>query len=466
LRYSGGGCSSYHPRMMLKVLIYSYSQKIYSSRMIAKALRENIQFMWIAGSNRPDFRTINRFRSHVMNNTIEKIFTSVVELLLEKGLVSFEHYFVDGTKIESAANKYTFVWKRSTEKYRKKLQSNIRELFTHIDAVSSEENRRYGDRDLEEIGEGVEITAAEVEEVIKRINEDLNEADETPKELEKLKKEDLPRLKKYEEQLRVCGNRNSYSKTDHDATFMRMKEDHMRNGQLKPGYNVQIGTENQFILGYSVHQKPTDTTTLIPHLNKLKQQHNRLPNNIIGDAGYGSEENYNYLKDEKLGNYLKYNYFHVEHKRKFRNDPFRRENLPYDAEHDRYICPAGQHLIYVEKRNRHSDNGYNQETSLYECEDCRWCRSRKLCHKSKYNRKIEINNTLNAFKAQARDNLTSVKGKKLRSRRPIEVESVFGHIKQNRGFRRFLLRGMNKVTIEWGLLSIAHNFLKMNTVMA
>jgi transposase len=107
--YKGGGTSSYHPRMMLKVLVYAYPQKVNSSRQIAKALRENVSFMWISGGNRPDFRTINRFRSSVMKEGIEAVFSEVLRYLIEEGYVTLEHYFLDGTKIEANANKYKWV---------------------------------------------------------------------------------------------------------------------------------------------------------------------------------------------------------------------------------------------------------------------------------------------------------------------------------------------------------------------
>jgi len=470
-RYPGGGSSSYHPHMMLKVLVYAYTQKLYSSRMIAKALREQIPFMWLSGNNRPDFRTINRFRATVMKDVVERVFGAVVELLLAKEMVRFEDYFLDGTKIEADAGKYTFVWRKSVVRNKTKLQARVRELLEHIDEVNERENREYGDLDLEELGEGVEITAAELDAVVERINnagtdEQRDEGGDDKEELRIIREEYLPRLKKYEEQERICGGRNSYSKTDHDATFLRMKEDPMLNGQLKPGYNVQIGTENQYILGYSIHQRPTDTTTLIPHLEKLKGRWGKLPGTIVADAGYGSEENYVYLEGERVGSYVKYNYFHKEKKRKYREDPFRAEHLEYEAENDRYRCPSGRWLSYTGHKTRVSDTGFKQEYRVYTCEDCRWCRSRLLCHTSKYNRTIEINTRLNELRAKARANLDSEKGKLLRSRRPVEVESVFGHIKHNRGFRRFLLRGIDKVSMEWGLLSIAHNLLKMHSSLA
>jgi transposase len=127
--YKGGGTSSYHPRMMLKVLVYAYTQKVNSSRQIAKGLRENVNFMWISGGNRPDFRTINRFRSSVMKEGIEVVFGEVLQYLIEGGYVTLENYFLDGTKIEANANKYKWVWAKSTTKYKARLQEKIQELL-------------------------------------------------------------------------------------------------------------------------------------------------------------------------------------------------------------------------------------------------------------------------------------------------------------------------------------------------
>ncbi|MGL4368046.1 MAG: IS1182 family transposase [Spirochaetota bacterium] len=473
--YKGGGTSSYHPQMLLKVLVYAYTQKVYSSRMIAKALRENIHFMWLAGNNRPDFRTINRFRSTILKENIETVFASVIELLQEKGLIKFENYFLDGTKIEADANKYSFVWGKSTKTFKTRLQSQVRELLNHIETVNDKENKEYGDRDLEELGEGVEITAEELEATVKKINAGLKEPEseeeekeqtETKKELRKIEEDVLPRLKKYEEYERILGKRKSFSKTDHDATFMRMKEDPMRNGQLKAGYNVQIGTENQFILGYSLHQKPTDTTTLIPHLKKVEAMTGYLPENVIADAGYGSEENYAFIHSKKIGNYVKHQSFNREQRKKFKKEIFRPENLVYDTDKDSFTCPVGQKLTYIADKTRISENGYVQQCKIYEAEDCRWCRKRITCHKSRFNRRIEISPAFKSFKMQANENLSSEKGRHLRSLRSVEVETVFGHIKHNMGFRRFMLRGIDNVSAEWGLISIAHNLFKMNRAMA
>lgn len=272
----------------------------------------------------------------------------------------------------------------------------------------------------------------------------------------------MPRTQKYEEQEKILEDRNSYSKTDHDSTFMRMKEDHMKNGQLKPGYNVQIGTEDQFIVGYSLHQRPTDTGCLIPHLEHVQEQlGGKLPENIIADAGYGSEENYEYLEKNELGNYVKYNNFHFEETKRFKEDKFRVENFPYDQENDEFICPAGNRLTYLETIKVTIENGYETQRRIYEAQGCRDCPLREKCTKSKRNRRIQVSFRLNQYKEQAKLNLCSEDGLKLRSQRPVDVEPVFGRIKNNWLFRRFLLRGIEKVNVEWGLLSIAHNLTKV-----
>jgi transposase len=269
--YPGGGRDSYHPKMLTKVIIYAYSQRIYSSRQIAKAVRENIMFMWIAGRQRPDFRTINRFRSERMKEVLETVFTAVLQFLADENYVQLEHYFVDGTKIEANANRYTFVWGKAVVKHKAKLQDKVKTLFATIDETEKQENHEHGGTDLSELGEASKITSEKLETAVKQLEEKLQEKPKDKplkKAVRQLRKDLLPRLQKYEASQEILGNRNSYSKTDPDATFMRMKEDHMQNGQLKPGYNVQIGTENQFIVGYSLHQRPTDTRCLIPHLRK------------------------------------------------------------------------------------------------------------------------------------------------------------------------------------------------------
>ena len=471
-RYDGGGAPAYNPIMMLKVIVYAYADKIYSSRRIAKATRENIYFMWLTGNTPLDFMTINRFRSERLNGVIEDIFTELVKLLLDEGYISFENYFLDGTKIEANANKYSWVWGKSTHRYMKNLREKVVAHLQEIDIIEADENAEYASSDLPEIGNGKEINSKAIEEFAKKIDERLSKnPDNRP--LKKAKRvietDYLPRMEKYENQLGILESRRSYSKTDTDATFMRMKEDHIKNGQLKPGYNVQIGTEAQFITGYSIHQKPGDSTTLPKHIDKIKNQMDgKVPKNVIADAGYGSEENYEFLKSEDITAYVKYNTFHKESSAKWKKDLTKIQNFTYDEKDDTYYCPMGRPLILLHERKDKSDNGYISIIRVYECLNCNGCDLRENCVKadgSFANRRIYINRRLNELRSQARMLLESETGIEMRSKRPVESESVFGNIKNNFGVRRFFLRGLEKVNIEWGLYSIAHNMRKMAVTM-
>ncbi len=275
-KYPGGGGSSFHSVMMTKLVVYAYTDKIFSCRRIAKAARENIMYMWLCGGNTPDFMAVNRFRSERMKDIILEVFAEVIELLVREEYLKLENYFLDGTKIEANANKYSWVWGKSTKRYKDSLMEKCRELFKEIDQINEEENAEYGDRDLEKLGKPIDSKA--IEEAVQKIDQRLakkseeTKADPQTKKLKRARKkitEDyLPRRQKYEQQEIILKERNSYSKTDHDATFMRIKEDHMKNGQLKPGYNVQMGTKDQFIVG--IHQNPGDTSCLKEHLEPWK----------------------------------------------------------------------------------------------------------------------------------------------------------------------------------------------------
>ena len=196
----GGGASRYNPVMLLKVLIYCYMTGIYSSRMIAKQCRENVNVMWLTGFQKPDFRTINKFRSEKLKDSIEEIFISTVKLLNKKGYVSLEKYFVDGTKIESAANKYTFVWKRAVEKNEKKLDEKLKVFLKDVEEITHKENEVYGDKDLAELGEDITVTSEEIKEAAAKINERLAEIndldDENSKDVKKNRRKQNVRLKR------------------------------------------------------------------------------------------------------------------------------------------------------------------------------------------------------------------------------------------------------------------------------
>lgn len=459
--YRGGGNSAFNPKMMLKVLVFAYLSNVYSSRRIEELLHRDIYFMWLAGMKRPDFRTINYYRGKRLKEGFDAVFTQVVELLRQEGFVSLKVQYIDGTKIESAANKYTFVWRGSVEKHDAGLKAKTEALLSQIEqnhAIETQENPA-----------GEELTVEEVTERVERIKAKV-EADKLSKEerkaIKQIETDAVPRMNRYKEQLATMGTRNSYSKTDPDATFMRMKEDAMLNGQLKPGYNVQISTENQFITNFGIYQRPGDTLTMIDYLESFTKRYGMQSDRIIADSGYGSEENYEYMLRNGMTPYVKYNMFHVEQRRAYRNDPFRVSNLFYNPGSDFYVCPMGQKMRFIRHEKRYTASGYQQTVSIYSASRCEGCPLRGQCHKSKCNRQIEVNHTLDDYKARARELLTSEEGLRHRSNRPIEPEAVFGQIKECGRFRRLRLRGLTGAKIEFGLKALAHNLRKLALMWA
>ena len=454
--YRGGGNSAFNPKMMLKVLIFAYLSNVYSSRRIEELLRRDIYFMWLAGMKRPDFRTINYYRGKRLKEGFDAVFTQVVRLLHEEGFVSLKVQYIDGTKIESVANKYTFVWRGSVEKYDARLKAKTEALLRQIEQNHAIENQ--------ENPVSEELTAEEVAERVGRIREKVdadNLSKEERKALKQIETDAVPRMNRYKEQLEIMGSRNSYSKTDPDATFMRMKEDAMLNGQLKPGYNVQISTENQFITNFGIYQRPTDTLTMISYLESFKTRYGMQSEEIVADSGYGSEENYEYMFRNGMTPYVKYNMFHVEQRRGYRNNPFRVSNLFYNPHDDFYVCPMGQKMKFIRQEKRYTASGYQQTVSVYRAHRCEGCPLRGQCHKSKRDRQIEVNHTLDDYKARARELLTSEQGLKHRSNRPIEPEAVFGQIKECGRFRRLRLKGLTGAKIDFGLKALAHNLRKL-----
>lgn len=456
-QYKGGGTSSFHPRMMIKILFYSYLNNIYSCRKIEKALHENIYFMWLSGNSIPDYRTINYFRGKRLKDHINQVFAQVVKLLEELDYVSLNVQYVDGTKIEAKSNRYSFVWRKSVEKNKTKLEEKIKAVIGQIESQIKSDQR-----EIDTIEAVKPIDSKELKAKIDELNNQLQDPDKsTQREIKKLKDDHLPRLEKYEKQLEILGSRGSYSKTDEDATFMRLKDDHLKNGQLKPAYNAQISTENQIITHYSIHQTPGDITTLEKHLNSFEELNGVQSKEVVADAGYGSEQNYEIMEEKEIDAYVKYSFYYKEQKASQKENPFVVQNLYYNEQDDYYVCPMGQHMEFKEERSKVSTTGYKSRTRYYEASRCEGCPMRGMCYKGNENRTIEINQNLNRHRSKARELLGSEKGLYHRRKRSVEVEAVFGQLKSNNIFTRFTLRRIDMVNLEFGLMAIGHNLRKM-----
>lgn len=460
--YNERGRSPYHPRMMLKTVIYAYMNNIYSCRKIEKSLCRDVHFIWLAGYERPDFNTINRFRNRVKSE-INDVFTQLVVILAMKGFISLDVEYIDGTKIESKANRYTFVWRKTVERNRMKLIEKIKALLSQIDDVIAQEHSNEAE---------LSFTPSDLMNIAAELNKSLEEmplpeTKDGRKSLRERKKQvrdlqsEASKLQDYDDKIAVMGDRNSCSKTDPDATFMRMKEDAMNNGQTKPGYNLQIGTENQFITDFGLFQNPGDTFTMIPFLKSFEARYGHLPNTAVADSGYGSEENYRFMEESDMEAYVKYNWFHREQRMHYTPDPFSVQSLFYNAREDYYVCPMGQHMSCIGTKRDKTESGYVTESARYMARRCDGCPLKGCCSKSRGNRIIDVNWRLNEYRRKARERLTSEEGKRHRGRRCIEPEAVFGQMKYDMGYKRFRHFGLDKVNMDFAFWAIAFNLKKM-----
>lgn len=466
--YHERGRSPYHPKMMLMVILYSYMNNVYSCRKIEKLLYRDIYYIWLSGYQKPDFATINRFRNRVKNE-IGHIFTLLVLILVEKGFVTLEVEYLDGTKIESKANKYTFVWRKSVERNREKLLEKIRVLLQQINEQMAQD--KAADVDT------LELTPQTLCEISKEFKEALGSAPEAKTKEEKAAQrgknkmfKELERhgekLAEYNSRLEQMEGRNSISKTDPSATFMRMKEDAMCNGQTKPGYNLQISSENQFITDFALFPNPTDTLTFIPFLGSFPGRYGRFPKRVVADSGYGSEENYRFMDEAGIEGFVKYNRFHLEHRPRYKPDTFHPDSLYYNEEGDYYICPMGQRMSRTGTVQTRTEGGYISQSACYRAIRCKGCPLRCLCYKAKANqRTIRVNHRLNSYKRKACELLTSEEGIKERGRRCIEPEAVFGQMKSNMAYRRFRHMGKDKVVMDFTFFAIAFNIKKLCSMM-
>ena len=440
-----GRKSAADPRVTFKVMVYGYQCGIYSSRGWEEACRYRVDFMWLLeGEPVPDHATFARFRKRCAKE-IEDLFYQYARLLEEQGETDHETVFIDGTKLESAAGRYTFVWRKSVEKQLAKVKQKAQAA---ISACSLSDLEEYLARSAEGIdfvhGSGKRKSAEQ---------KDWEKLDELRR-----------RWAEYEEKLGVMGEgRNSYSKTDTDATFMRMKEDHMRNGQLKPAYNVQIAVNSEYITGIDVFSDRTDFGTLVPFLKTLQREHGKKYNSVTADAGYERLGNYLFLESNGQLSFIKPANYEYQKSTKYKKQLGRMENMTYDADEDCYICANGRRLP-LRRECTELQNGQFVTTAYYRCEDCKGCPLREKCCQAKdaeQPKELRVNKTLQELRKASQKNITTEHGIYLRLCRSIQVEGAFGLLKTDFGFRRFLTRGKTNVRTEMFLLALAFDLKKL-----
>ncbi|WP_269409680.1 IS1182 family transposase [Lentibacillus daqui] len=469
------GRPAYHPRMMLKIILCGYTQSVFSGRKIEALLQDSIRMMWLTQGHEPSYRTINRFRSNpLIENILRECFVQFRNQLVEKELIEEEAIFIDGTKIEANANKFTFVWRKSVEKYSDKLIEKSNQLYDELlekEIIPAIERETEEELSVKEMGEVVEKLDEKVEEYDKKIEacevgserKKIRSERKFPKQARKQFNDFITRKQKYQNDMEKFGDRNSYSKTDPDATFMRMKDDYMKNGQLKAGYNVQIATEGQYALAYDVFPNPTDTRTLIPFLDSIEENFFELPEHIVADAGYGSEQNYeDIIENRNRTPLITYNQYRKEKKKKHKDNAFHVDNWDYNEDEDTFLCPNGRKVRFSHHSKRTDRYGFTREFKVYECEDCSGCPLRDLCTKAKEgnNRKVYMNEKWESQKEYVRAKLSDEKTGEIYGKRKIDVEPAFGFLKANLGFTRFSVRGKQKVKNELGIALMAVNLRK------
>ena len=454
------------PRQMLEILVYAAMNGIHGSRKIESACKRDINFMYLLeGKPAPDHATVARFRSLHLAHCMKETFAQMDALLEGTGELSGKQLFIDGTKIESCANKYTFVWKKSVTKQMGKLMENIPSMFAeaeedfgiHVtcpDGAKLHHMKRLRRR----------LKAYQKSEGIGFVHGIGKRKGPLQKLMEKLD-EAIRRIKDYTNKLHIAGERNSYSKTDKDATFMRMKEDAMKNGQLKPAYNIQFGVDAQYVVWVTEGPQPSDMTTLIPFIQDFEKHTGMKYPRIVADAGYESEENYLWLEGRGQDAYIKPANYETGKKRSAKKDIGRRENMAYDPKADSYTCANGKKLVVTGMRRCKTKTGYISEKTQYSCTDCKGCHRKAECIRAgtskmpleERSKRFEVAKKFQEQRAKALARITSPEGIELRVNRSIQAEGAFAQTKGNLSFRRFLSRGRKNILVEAMLLAMAHN---------
>lgn len=465
------GCKTGRPRCdaekLLKVILFAFMENgISSLRDLEKLCRNDIRYMYLLDEMKaPSFATFGNFIRNELTSTIEQIFNDINAYIFDQEHVDLEHTYIDGTKIEANANRYTWVWKRSCLRNRDKVFLKVSDLIDEMNeqvlnlfGVKFEKREAYAVEYLEELlTQYLKITDLDVTSFVsgRGHRKSLHQ-----KQYQKMQGY-TERLKAYADHIEICGDfRNSYVKTDHDATFMRVKRDYMGNDQLIPAYNVQAAICDEYIAVIDARQYASDMECFVPLMEKFNKTYGQYPKYPVADAGYGSYNNYIYCEEHGMEKYMKFTMFEKETKnQKYHNDPYRVVNFRQN-ENGELICPNNKRFIY--KYDRHVyKNKYGRTEEIYECEDCDGCPYRdECCRKKEGNRTARLNRELTSMHQEVIKNLESIHGALLCMNRSIQSEGTFGIIKWDRSYKRLFRRGLKSVILELTLISCGFNLYK------
>ena len=421
------GRNRYNPVDMLKTVLFAFADNGYCSlRKLEDNCKVNMRYMYLMNWKTPSYRTFGYFINEVLAESAEAIFQDINQAIFTQEKVDLSHLYIDGTKLEANANKYSWVWKKATEKSRYRLFAKITTLLDEAAFVPGRGRRK----------------------TIRQRHYECLQAY-------------MRKLEEYRKKLTICGDeRNSYARTDHSATFMRLKRDYMGNDQLLPAYNIQIGVADEYIAVADVSHCRSDMDCFVPLMEKFRGLYGFYPEYPVADAGYGSYNNYLYCEEHGMKKYMKFTMFDKESKnRKYRENPYRAENFHIDPD-GVMRCPNGKAFHFRYRKNV-KGNKYGRQEEVFECEDCTDCPYASECKKTPKNRTVRINQELTAMHREVLDNLNSIHGALLRMNRSIQAEGTFGVMKYDRRYKRIVRRGINSVRLEVFLVSIGHNLYKL-----
>ena len=454
----------YNPVNMLKTVLFGFMTSGYCSlRELEDNCKVNIRFMYLMDHQTPSYRTFGYFINEILQDKIENIFNDINHAIFNDEHVDLQPLYIDGSKFEANANKQTWVWKKATEKFRYKLYEKITAEIEEINAeiawsgVQITTNPEYVPDYLNEIVEQLVLlweldTSTFVYGSGKRKSKEQRHYEHLTTFCQK--------LQEYIQKIEICGpNRNSYSKTDNSATFMRIKTDYMGNDQLLPAYNVQIGVADEYIAVVDVNHYRSDMDCFVPLMEHFKQTYGFYPKYPVADAGYGSYNNYIFCEQNGIEKYMKFPMFKKETKdQKYHEDPFRAVNFRID-EQGVMRCPNDKAFHFLYRKNVRG-NQYGRKEELYECEDCSGCPYAEKCKKTDKNRTVRINQELTSMHQEVIENLESIHCALLRMNRSIQAEGTFGIMKNDRWYKRIVRRGIHSVKLEVLLVAIGHNLYK------
>ncbi len=472
----GTGRPKYDSYTMLKVILFAFMENgCPSTRQIEKFCKTDIRYMYLLQDHpAPSHMTIDNFMRNKLAGNIEGILIEINKYIFERESVDMNHIYIDGTKIRANANMYSWVWKKSCITNRDKVFGRITKLIGLMNNSLLGYNVKIGIRTeysieyLEEIlNRYVEIMYIEPDKIVRGRGHHKTTQQRYYDELCGY----IRKLKQYAKHIKTCGeDRNSYSKTDNDATFMRMKRDYMGNDQLLPGYNVQIGVCDEYISVFDVKRYASDMDCFVPLMERFHDQYGFYPEYPVADAGYGSYNNYLYCEEHGMKKYMKFTMYEKESNiPAYRDDPYRAVNFAIDKDGNP-VCPGGKRFFYL-KTVPVRGNKYGRTEEHYQCEDCTGCPHKEKCHKSQGNRVVRFNEELTGFHREVLDNLNSIHGALLRTNRSIQAEGAYGAIKWNRSYIRARRRGLKAIFLEIGMICCGFNLhkyhlKKINTLIA